>query len=72
MSLIQLAYLIEHYGLRLNMDQLAQVLGIEKQTVMHRVSKGALGIPTYVDGKHRYADARDVAAYFDSMRAAAA
>jgi len=70
-SLMQQAYLLDRYGLRLSMDQLAEVMGLEKQTIMNRVSKGTLGIATYVDGKHRWADVRDVAAYFDEKRAAA-
>ncbi len=72
MSLMQQAYLLDRYGLRLSMDQLAEVIGLEKQTVMNRVSKGTLGIATYLDGKHRWADVRDVAAYFDGLRERAA
>jgi DNA-directed RNA polymerase specialized sigma24 family protein len=71
MSLLQQAYLLEKYGLRLGVPQLAEVLGIKEQTVHHRISQGTLGIHTYVDGKQRWADVRDVATYFDDKRAAA-
>ncbi len=68
MSLMNQVYLLEKYGPRLGVQQLAEVLGISEQTVYHGISQGTLGIPTYVDKKHRWADARDVAAYFDAVR----
>jgi hypothetical protein len=70
-SLLQQAYLLEKYGLRLGVPQLAEVLGVKEQTVYHGISNGTLGIVTYVDGKKRWADVRDVAAYFDAVRPAA-
>lgn len=33
-----------------------------------RIARGELGIPTYVDGKMRFADVRDVAEYLDIKR----
>ena len=71
MSFLHQAYLLEQYGLRLSIPELAEVLGDAEQTIHNRVSKGTLGIPTYIDGKKRWADVRDVAAYFDDKRAAA-
>lgn len=71
MSFLQQAYLLEKYGMRLGVPELAEVLGDEEKTIYNKVSKGTLGIPTYIDGKKRYADVRDVAAYFDDKRAAA-
>ena len=62
------AFLMEKYGLRLGVPQLAEVLGIKEQTVYHGISQGTLGIPTYVDKKQRWADVRDVADYFDAVR----
>lgn len=68
MSMLTTVYLIERYGLRLTMEQLAQVLGLAVATLHARIARGELGIPTYVDGKLRWADARDVAEYLDRLR----
>lgn len=72
MSLLTQAYLLEKYGPRLSLEQVAEVLGFEKQTVYHRISRGDLGVRTYVDGGRRWADARDVAEAFDEFRKLAA
>ncbi len=71
MSMLTTVYLIERYGLRLTMEQLAQVLGLAVATLHARIARGELGIPTYVDGKMRFADTRDVAEYLDRLRAEA-
>ncbi|TSE32966.1 pyocin activator PrtN family protein [Tepidimonas taiwanensis] len=68
MSMLTTVYLIERYGLRLSMEQLAQVLGLAVATLHARIARGELGIPTYVDGKMRFADVRDVAEYLDIKR----
>lgn len=68
MSLLAQAYLIERYGLRLDLEQLAQVFDCTNISLRRRISEGSLGIPTYMDGKKRYADVRDVAAYLDAKR----
>lgn len=68
MSMLTTVYLIERYGLRLTMEQLAQVLGLAVATLHARIARGELGIPTYVDGKMRFADVRDVAEYLDIKR----
>lgn len=68
MSMLTTLYLIERYGLRLTMEQLAQVLGLAVATLHARIARGELGIPTYVDGKMRFADVRDVAEYLDIKR----
>jgi hypothetical protein len=60
-------FLLEKYGPRLDVKQLAEVLGLKPGTVNNRISAGTLGIPTYVDGQ-RYADYRDVATHFDECR----
>lgn len=41
------------------MEQLAQVLGLAVATLHARIARGELAIPTYVDGKMRFADTRD-------------
>ncbi|GAB2836721.1 hypothetical protein GCM10027276_44240 [Comamonas piscis] len=67
-SLITQMFVAEKYGLRLDVNQLAQVLGITPGTVLNRISAHTFGIPTYIDNGKRYADYRDVAAHFDSIR----
>lgn len=68
MSLLTQAYLLEHYGPRLNLDQLAAVLGISKNTIYNQVSAQTFPVPTYVDGNKRFADYRDVSTYIDKCR----
>jgi hypothetical protein len=71
MSLMLQAMLFEKYGRpRLNMTELADVLGIAPGTLYNKLNKGTLGVRTYVDGG-RWADIRDVAAYLDQARATA-
>lgn len=67
-SLVTQIILAEKYGLRVDMEQLAAILGREKATVMNQVSAKTLGIRTYMDGGKRWADVRDVADHFDRMR----
>ena len=67
MSGNMLDYLVTTYGVRLNMAQLAEVLGKSISTIRNNISAGTLKVPTYVDGQ-RWADARDVAAHLDSCR----
>ena len=68
MSLLTQAWLLEKYGPRLTIDQLAEVLDLEPRTIYNQVSAGSLGIPTYKDGAKRFADIRDVSAYLDECR----
>jgi len=67
-SLVTQMFVAEKYGLRLDVVQLAQVLGITPGTVLNRISANTFGIPTYIDNGKRYADYRDVAAHFDYAR----
>lgn len=68
MSLMTQAYLLEKYGPRLNVDQVAEVLGIAVGSIYNQISVGQFSLPTYVDGKRRWADYRDVATYLDACR----
>ena len=68
MSMMTLMYLLETYGPRLSMEQLGRALGLSAHTLHGRLVRGELDLPTYVDGKMRWADARDVAEYLDRMR----
>lgn len=61
MSLITQAFVVEHYGLRLNVEQLAAVFSPEE----------ASSIKTYVDCGTRFADYRDVAERIEAIRAEA-
>jgi hypothetical protein len=67
-SLVTQMFVAEKYGLRLDVNQLAQLLSITPGTVLNRISANTFGIPTYLDNGKRYADYRDVAAHFDSIR----
>ena len=69
MSLVQTMYLIEKYGLRLNVEQLADALDSTVNSIHRRISDKTLGIDTYIDAGKRYADVRDVAEYLDRKRA---
>lgn len=68
MTLITTLFLMERYGPRMNMEQLAQALGLAASSLHGRLARGELTLPTYVDGKMRYADTRDVAEYLDRLR----
>ncbi|MEN9806187.1 MAG: hypothetical protein RL756_695 [Pseudomonadota bacterium] len=68
MNLLTTAYLLERYGPRLGMDQIAEVLGMSTGTLHNRVYRGQIELATYMDGGKRYADVRDLAAYLDQMR----
>lgn len=72
MSLLTQAYLLERYGPRLNTKQLAEVLGVTAPTLLNQISAGACPVKTYLESGRRYADYRDVAAYFDAARQKAA
>lgn len=62
------AYLLEHYGPRLGVKQLAKVLDLAETTIYNQASSGTLVVPTYMDGKKRFADTADVAAYLERKR----
>lgn len=64
-------YLVATYGLRLNLAQLAEVLGVSRSAIRNKIAAGTFKVPTYVDGQ-RWADARDVALHLDSCREGAA
>lgn len=61
-------FLINKYGLRLNMLQVSEVLDIPYKTIINKRSSGKLKLRTYKDGLKVYSDSRDVAAYLDEVR----
>ena len=65
------AFPTEKYGLRLDMAQLADALGVKPRTLANQISAGTCPVPTYRDVGGRWADHRDVAEHFDRMRATA-
>lgn len=72
MSLITQAFIVERYGIRLGVEQLAVVLGISKGALYNQISAGTCPVKTYLDGGKRWADYRDVAAHLDACREQAA
>lgn len=71
MTLMTRAALIDKYGLRLTMEQLAEVLGMHPGTVYNQLNKGELKIRTYRERGRRYASYEAVAEYFDGKDAGA-
>ena len=71
MSLITQALVAERYGLRLSVEQLAEVLGLATSTIRNQISAGTFPVKTYTDGGKRWADFRDVAEHFDQCRESA-
>lgn len=68
MSIATQMILLEKYGPRLTIANLAGVLCISEKTVRNRIASREFGIPLYVEGGVRYADYRDVAQYLDECR----
>ncbi|MGE8366024.1 hypothetical protein [Cupriavidus sp.] len=67
MSLLTQAYLLEQYGPRLSVAQLASLLDIAEGTIRNQVSSGAFAIATYLEGGRRFASYQAVAQYLDAM-----
>ena len=72
MSLLTQAFLLEKYGPRLSLDDIADVLGSTKNTLYNQISQGTCPLPTYLDGGKRWAAMEDVALYFTEQRKKAA
>ncbi len=72
MSLLMQAMFFEKYGYRLTVVQPSEVLHVKKTTLYNQISAGTCAVPTYVDSGKRFADVRDVAQHFDSLRQQAA
>jgi len=67
-GLILQMWLLSAYGPRLDMRQLAKVLQIAPGHVFNQVSEGTFPVRTYLDGKGRFADFRDVAMHLEQCR----
>lgn len=70
-SLVTHMLVVEKYGLRLGMDQLADVLGIKKASLYNAISAQACPVATYMDQGKRWADSRSVAEHLDRCYAQA-
>lgn len=66
MSLVTQMMVAEHYGLRLNVEQLAHILGVTKGALYNQISAGTCPVRTYLDGGKRFADYRAVADHLDA------
>ncbi|MFM0407482.1 hypothetical protein [Paraburkholderia dipogonis] len=67
MSLLTRAYILEKFGVRLTMGQLATLLAMSEGTIRNQVSAETFPIPTYKEGASRYASYDAVAEYLDRM-----
>ncbi|KWA72836.1 hypothetical protein WL30_11585 [Burkholderia ubonensis] len=71
MSLLTRAYILEKFGPRMTMAQLAQLLLMSEGTIRNQVSTETFPIPTYKEGGARFAAYDAVADYLDEMSAKA-
>lgn len=60
--------LMEKYGPRMTIAQIADALSVSEKTVRNRIARREFPIPVYPDFGSTFADARDVAAYLDACR----
>ncbi|MBI0327666.1 hypothetical protein [Burkholderia plantarii] len=67
MSLLTRAYVLEKYGPRMTLAQLAQLLLMSEGTIRNQISAETFPIPTYKEGAARYAPYDAVADYLDHM-----
>lgn len=68
MSLITQAFVVERFGLRLSVEQLAVVLGLSKGAIYNQISAGTFPVKTYLDSGKRWADYQHVAEHLDACR----
>jgi len=67
MSAAMQCLVADRYGLRLTIEQLAEMLGEDKAALYGQISAGTCPVKTYVDGGKRFADYRDAATYAEAM-----
>lgn len=63
-----MALMLKYQRMRLTLEEVAAELGLAKNTLYNLIAAGEFPVPTYVDGKRRYADVRDVGEYLDRKR----
>jgi len=59
------AMIVERYGIRLSMQQVAEILDVTPNTVYNMLADGSLPIRTYKEGKRRFASYEAIAEYLD-------
>jgi hypothetical protein len=67
MKLLTQAFILEKFGPRMTMAQLATLLCMSEGTIRNQVSAETFPIPTYKEGAARYAAYDAVADYLDAM-----
>lgn len=72
MSLVTQAFIVHKYGIRLNAEQTADVLGITKAALYNQISAETCPVKTYLDGGKRWCDYREVARHLDECAERAA
>ena len=60
------AMIADRYGMRLSMQQVAEILDLTPNTVYNMIVSGELPIRTYKEGKRRFASYEAVADYLDA------
>jgi hypothetical protein len=63
--LLTQAVILDRYGPRLTMDQLAEALGIKTGSLRNLVAAGTCPVATYLDVGRRWADYQAVAQHID-------
>jgi hypothetical protein len=67
MKLATRAMIVDRYGMRVTMEQLAEILRLTPHTVYQQAVDGSLPIRTYKEGNRRFASYEAVADYLDAM-----
>lgn len=60
------AMIVDRYGLRLSIDQVAEILSISPSSIYNMLTLGTFPIRTYKDGGRRFASYEAVADYLDA------
>ena len=60
--------LFARYGLRLNLNELAELKRIDRRTALNQIYAGRFNIPVYKEGSEWWADTRSVSDYLDSRQ----
>ncbi|PUA16852.1 hypothetical protein [Glaciimonas sp. PCH181] len=67
MALLTQAYILDNFGIRLNLPQLAKLLDIKEGTLRNQISARAFPIKTYIEGGRRFASYQAVSEYLDNQ-----
>jgi hypothetical protein len=66
MKLTTRSMIVDKYGMRVTMDQLAEILDVTPHTIYNLIGTNELPIRTYKEGKRRFASYEAVADYLDA------